>query len=467
MTSHILVIDDEADIRDVLADILEDEGYSVLKAAHSEQALSIIEKETISLIILDIWLENSDMDGIEILKTLKSKNSSYKDIPVLMISGHGNVEMAVNAMKVGAYDFIEKPFKIDHMLLTVERALEQGKLKRENIKLRDDAAHDVADSGYATKCTSFQALIRNAEDHAKTDARIMIGGQIGTGKSKFARYLYGRSVRRNEPLHEFVASELSEQLIDQIFTHENYHSTTILIKRVETLSSACQSLLLKHVSSMQSPQTSPRLICTAFHNIQESIAQGDFSSALYDRISVAHIEMPALHERYEDIPDLINQFSINMCSDMNSAPVSFGADAIVYLQDYRWKGNIRQLKSTIDWITLNHILNGNAGTLILTKDVQVILEQSTRDQASSNVIETPNLIQPTLSDDYLDKPLREARENFEKYYLTALMKRFRGNISQMAGHIDMERTALHRKLKTLDIRYDDIVRNENTERAAG
>lgn len=472
MTDTILVIDDEADIRDVLGDILEDEGYGVLKAAHSEQAISLIKANDVSLIILDIWLENSDMDGVEILKTLKSTQSRFKHIPILMISGHGNVEVAVNAMKIGAYDFIEKPFKVDHMLMTVSRALQQFHLQRENTKLRDNAG--IKTEKITAKSASMATLYKRLEDNKDSLARVVILGEIGTGKSRFARQIHDMSPYKNGNYHSFKASQLTDKDIESLFTDQQYAKSTVLIEKIDGLTPQAQTCLLKHLSQTQDQTHIPRIIVTAPSEWETCPPHGKFSNALYDRLNIFQYLLPPLSERFDEFADLIHEFAHAMCQDMNcDHHVTFTTDAIILLQDQPWKGHIRQLKCTVEWLTLSHLLENNISKPITSKEIKRYFLQS--DHVDISVSDNVSLgyvdqqvVQPVTSTsphfshdeasltELYDAPLREAREQFERDYLSALLKRFRGNISQMANHVEMERTALHRKLKTMNIRYEDL-----------
>ena len=464
MTDKILVIDDEADIRDVLADIFEDEGYKVLKAAHSEQAFHIIEKEKPNLIVLDIWLENSDLDGIGILKHLKKDNCTHRNIPVLMISGHGNIEMAVKAMKIGAHDFIEKPFKIDHILLTAQRALEQHHLRQENSDLKHKVYNDVDE--YKTKAPALQALIKKIQEEATSDARVMVKGEIGTGKSKLARYIHQISTRNNDPLYVHTAQTVTEDNIHEWFTHSDYVDATILIEQIERLAKPMQFKLLKHLSEPSNTGV-PRIICTTSNALQAAIERQEFSSALNDRIAILKYTIPSLSQRIEDFPDMIQAFAKNICQPMNVPVPTFSSDAVLYLQDYDWVGNITQLKCLVELVALGHALGQNPFTPITAREMSAPLnKQQLHGQPITSI--TPNdSAEVNAISQWLDLPLRDARENFEKLYLSQLLNKFRGNISQMANHIDMERTALHRKLKSMDIKYNDTTHNKMTERQTG
>lgn len=462
MTHKILIIDDEADIREVLADIFQDEGYTVFKAAHSEQAFSYVKKEKPDLIVLDIWLENSDMDGMEILKELnKNKENSC---PVLMISGHGNIEMAVKAMKLGAYDFIEKPFKIDHMLLTVERALEQNLLRRENAELKNKTGQ--FSSSYKTQSPVMLSLLKAAGEIAGTDSRIMVLGERGTGKSKLASYIHQNSQRSAMNLTAYLAYELSATDINDIFADESLQQGTVLIEQVQSLDKAAQVALLAILNKPASGTKTPRLITTALSNIQNMVKDGSFSSALYNRLAVTQFTLPSLDQRLEDFPDFIESFSKTICNELNISPPSFSSDAIIAIQNHNWVGNIRQLKAAIEWLIICHSQMVMEDTLppVTARDLGFILKKNNQNIANNNASpETDNepVNAPAFEyGDWLDMPLRDARDAFEKKYLGMLLQRFNGNISQMATHIDMERTALHRKLKSMELRYEDIAHHE-------
>lgn len=463
MTHKILIIDDEADIRDVLADIFQDEGYSVFKAAHSEQAFAYVEKERPDLIVLDIWLENSDMDGMEILKELNKNTDNF--CPVLMISGHGNIEMAVKAMKFGAYDFIEKPFKIDHMLLTVERALEQNLLKRENAALKSKS--ETASGYYKTQSPKMAALLKAIDETAATDARILILGERGSGKSRLARYIHQNSQRSRNSFASHFGCDLSANDIGDLFTDDNLKSGTVFIEQIQTMDKPAQIALLAVLNKTNSHQT-PRLITTALSNIHELIEEGRFSSALYNRLSVMEFSLPALDQRAEDFPAFIHDFSKAICQELNIPQPAFSSDAIIAIQNFKWAGNIRQLKSAIEWLIICHAMTEQrtASPIITAKDLFFIISETGQvaksEPSAGSPVKAVEISGFRDLGNWLDMPLRDAREAFEKKYLSMLLKRFNGNISQMAAHIDMERTALHRKLKIMDLRLEETGHDKTT-----
>ncbi len=451
MTSYILIIDDEADIREMLSGIFEDEGYEVLKAAHSEEALALISKYKISLIVLDIWLDNSDMDGMQILKCLKKK-SDIQHIPILMISGHGNVEMAVNAMKIGAFDFIEKPFKIDHILLTVKRALEQKNLQEENLQLKQQSNQDVSiDSKYQS--AAMIQLMKTLNDNAESDARAIIIGESGSGKSLFTRYIHKISKRGLNTLTSLNCVNLDQEHLKA--TIENSDGGTIVLKHLECLSENLQGSLLKIITENN---LNVRLLATAAPNIIKAVENGSFSSALYDRMAVRQYDIPSLKDRSEDIPVLVDEFIVSICRTINVQKFNVAPNVFRIFQDYHWPGNIRELKIAVEWMAMNHLRNhqnsNTANTLITEKDAEFLLNTDSQitviplhdhqNQFDSN-IDFPGY--------FTSMPLKKARDCFEKLYLESIMDQCDGNIAKMAEVIDMERTALYRKLKALEVIY--------------
>jgi two-component system nitrogen regulation response regulator NtrX len=445
MTQTILVIDDEADIRDVLADIFEDEGYNVLKAAHSEQAFNIIKDTKPDLIVLDIWLENSDMDGIGILKDLKNNNSSYFNIPVLMISGHGNIEMAVKAMRIGAYDYIEKPFKIDHMLLTVERALEQQYLKAENSELKSKL--NTAPETYNSKAPMFQNLLKTIYEDRGSEARVVITGEPGTGKTRIANYIHSLSNRYTKTLYSYYAGDLKPDIIEKWFKDKSYDHSTVLIKHIDKLSNENQIVLLKFLSGNLTSQT-PRLMVTSFLPLNKLAVDQGFSSALADRLSVTQYMMPSLSDRQDDMNDLVSMFITQIDNKTPQKIPPLSSDAVHYLCQLSWPGNVSQLKSFLEFLSFQNLQNTQAKAAICKSDIINFFEQAAVSVATENT--------EMFNNDLLGLSLRDARDQFERVYLTKLLQQFRGNVSQMASHVDMERTALHRKLKSMDIKYENI-----------
>ncbi len=444
MSQTILIIDDEADIRDILADIFIDEGYNVLKAAHSEQALSLITNNKIDLIVLDIWLDNSDMDGVQILKHLKS--GAHKNIPILMISGHGNVEMAVNAMKMGAFDFIEKPFKIDHILLTVNRALEQKSLKEENTRLRDHGGTmDIIHHKY--KSVVMGALIKSIEDNADSDARILITGEKGTGKSYVGRLIHSVSRRSKNYLDTINCYDVNFERIEKSLSE--HPNGTLILENIETLDLNAQSNLL---NLLNKNTCSCRIIATCDVDMSHIVNDKKFSSSLYDRLAILKYTAPSLKNRRDDIDILVTEFITSICLELHIDRPSLSKKVYDLLRRYTWPGNIRQLKVAIEWIVINSYFNSDEETL--NSNIQFLLQENILND--SNVVPyKKHTTQQESQQNLYDYPLKTAREMFEKNYLINMLEKYDGNIAKIAEHIDMERTALYRKLKSMNITYGD------------
>jgi len=453
LTDTILIIDDEADIRNLLADIFEDEHYNVMKAAHSEQALAHIKHHHIDLIILDIWLENSDMDGIEILKHLK-QDDRYAHIPVLMISGHGNVEMAVNAMKIGAYDFIEKPFQIDHILLNTKRALTQKQLVEENnqLKTQQGSSDESQDSCFWEVYPSqiMQDLGHRIQEVSALDARSLILGEPGTGKTKVAQTIIKRSKRAGAKTIILNAAEIQDHELSRAVNHVG--DGTILIQSIDNLSPANQNSLL-HLLSGQNIHC--RLIATAVHTLPKLVEAGTFSSSLFDRLSVETVIVPPLRHRREDFYLLCQGIMKDIAQDIGmseSIGYNIPQSAMTLIQDYEWLWNIKHLKTALEWTMYSMM---QAGRMTMTLDDLSFLRDDHGDVVGDG-LEGGGIAlahQPIMDNDFLSIPLKQSREQFEMRYLTHHLQKFNGNISLMADDIGMERTALHRKLKSLNIHY--------------
>jgi len=434
MTQTILIIDDEADIRDLLADIFADEGYHVIKAAHSEQALSVLCDHAVDLIVLDIWLDNSDMDGMQILKYLK-KQEAMQNIPVLMISGHGNIEMAVNAMKVGAFDFVEKPFQIDHILLTVKRALEQKSLHEENMRLRQAEGNSSLHPLQAYKSTAMVNFLKVIEEHSPSDARIMIQGDRGTGKTHWAKIIHKKSPRHHHKCILMNAYTAKPEAIDTAL--QDAGQGTLVIENIEFLAAEAQSALL---SSLAKNGLSCRLLTTCGASLPEKIAQGDFSSALYDRLSIVTVAVPCLAQRLDDLEILIQNFSHHLCNEFHHSPMTLCPDTVQMLKHRPWPGNVRQLKTAVEW----HCM-------------AMLFDDQTLSVMSGNNDNNVPSVQPSQAAPYTNYSLKQARELFEKDYLNDILHRYDGNIAKVADYIEMERTALYRKLKSLDLSYEQKI----------
>ena len=441
MTHRILVIDDEEDIREILSDIFEDEGYEVVKAAHSEQAFALLKNHYVDLIVLDIWLDNSDMDGMQILKHLKQQ-PDRKNIPILMISGHGNVEMAVNAMKIGAFDFIEKPFKIDHILLTVNRALEQKSLIDENLRLKQNGqGTNQTEEVHRYKSTAYINLIKKIEEDKNSDARMIIKGACGTGKTHIAKLIHSMSSRSKNTCNIVNASDLTPSNLDYTITETGQGS--LIIENIEFCTTDTQGELLKILNKSD---ITCRFIATSGNDLHEMAQNGKFSSALYDRLAVLTYAVPSLSERKEDMDFLIKNFIETVCKEFHCTTVILDHNDIDYLKTQSWPGNIRQLKTAVEWMVMEKLFGANTS--------QKSEPSATPENGNGkNIITYPDIQSAQSPKHYTSLPLKQAREQFETDYLRDVMEKFSGNIAKMADYIDMERTALYRKLKSLGLSY--------------
>lgn len=453
VSSSILVIDDEDGIRMLIAGILEDEGYSVLHAATSEEALCILDDTQPGLVIQDIWLQGSEKDGIEILKSAKER---YPNLPFLMISGHGTIETAVQAIKAGAYDFIEKPFKSDRLLLMINRALENADLKKQNAELRQKTAAHVFENVKQLPDTVCNILNKAAS----ANSRIMITGETGTGKNIAAHYIHEKSKRFEEPFMTLSCATLHPQVLERelfgIDEHEKESTTlgllqlvdggTLLLDEVCALPMETQGKILNllqentyyKIGSNQKISVDVRIIATSSEDIAAKINSGAFREDLFYRLNVVPVFLPPLRNRKSDFQDLIALLS----------PFSFSQSALGKLKAYAWPGNLKQLHNVLEWISLMH--EGADIPVELAHLPQEIKAPLCLDNLSNNAADARN-DNSYLSEDILGMPLREARETFERNYLLSQINRFDGNISKTAAFIGMERSALHRKLKSLEV----------------
>lgn len=456
MAADILIVDDEADIRDLIAGILEDEGYEARTANSSDAALAAIRDRRPSLIVLDIWLEGSRLDGLELLEIIKQ---SHPNLPVVIISGHGNVETAVSAIRKGAYDYIEKPFKVDRLILLVERALENFTLRRENSELKLKSGEE---DGVTGSSPLARQLMANIEKIAPTNSRIYITGLPGTGKELVARSIHNSSYRANRPFISLnsaalVAERMEEELfgiedengnVIKIGAFEEGHGGTLLIDEVGDMPIDTQAKILRvlvnqqfeRVGGHKKVKVDVRIITTSSRDLTLSIAKGEFREDLYHRLAVVPLHVPTLEERREDIPELIEEFSLNYCQITGLIEKKFSEAAISMLQTKTWPGNTRELRNHIERLI---ILKGETSdNVISVEDIQNV--DTTIDNQMAGFSNT----------EIMSLPLREARELFEKEYLTTQISRFSGNISKTASFIGMERSALHRKLKSLEIKIN-------------
>ncbi|CAO3420303.1 nitrogen assimilation response regulator NtrX [Azospirillum doebereinerae] len=455
MAHDILVVDDEADIRMLITGILNDEGIKTREASDADQAFAQVAARRPSLIVLDIWLQGSRLDGLQILEQLMR---DHANLPVIMISGHGNIETAVQAIKVGAYDFIEKPFKSDRLLLMVERAIEASRLKRENQELKLRAGGDAELIG---RSSSVNQVRQSIEKVAPTGSRVLITGPAGSGKEVVARLIHARSRRNTGPFvglncatmrPERLEMELfgTEAGIDgmgrKIGTFEQAHSGTLLLDEVADMPletqgkivRALQEQVFERVGGGQRVEVDVRVIATSNRDLQAEIEQGRFRQDLFYRLSVVPIRVPSLAERREDIPFLARHF-MQRSSEASGLPIrEFGEDAMAALQAYDWPGNVRQLRNVVDWL------------LIMAQgDPKEPIRADTLPPEIGAI--TPTVLKWDKGGEIMGLPLREAREVFEREYLLAQVTRFGGNISRTASFVGMERSALHRKLKSLGV----------------
>ena len=449
MTS-ILIVDDEKDIRELIGDILKDEGYTIRLAANSDDCIAEINSDPPSLMILDIWLKDSRMDGIDILKTVKRDNP---DVPVVIISGHGNIEIAVAAIKQGAYDFIEKPFNIDQLMVVVSRAMETSRLRRENADLR---RRDVSSSEMLGSSTAFKMLKTQLEKVTKSNGRVMLTGPAGSGKEMAARYIHTNSGRATSPFVSVSSATIeSERMEEVLFGRETAdrgiekglleqaHSGVVYFDEVADMPLGTQSKILRVLTDQQFSRAGGsdkvrvdlRVISSTTRDLRAEIAAGRFRQELYDRLNVVPIAVPSLAERREDIPELTKAF-IEMFHRTQGLPLrDLTPEAEAMLQTMQWPGNVRQLRNVIERVL---ILGDGTGPI----EARELPGQETPTNSGGRMV---------LGGAMATLPLREAREVFEREYLLTQINRFGGNISRTAGFVGMERSALHRKLKSLGV----------------
>ncbi len=453
MTINVLIIDDEKDIRMMIGDILQDNQYNVLEADNAENALKIIkENEQIDLVILDIWLEGSQMDGIEILKKIKKKN---KTIPVIMISGHGNIETAVEAIKIGAYDYIEKPFQYDRLLLVVSRALEASELKKENIQLKRQNGKEEEIIGISSEIANIKNII---EKIASSGSRVFITGAPGVGKEVVARCIHQKSGRADMPFIPVNCAVMDPDRIEnELFGQETISGVkigileianggTILLDEILDMPLRTQGKILRMLQDQtfmrntgeQELEVDVRIIATSNRDVKKAIEKGEFREDLYYRLNVVPINVPSLEYRREDIPCLMQYFMQKAAIDTGVKPLEITREAAMILQSYNWPGNVRQLKNIMDWLV---VMYGH------TVDNKIYSNMLPSEISFSKVVSMPS----GKMHEYLSMNIKDAREAFEKDYLINVLNKNKGNVSETARQIGMERSALHRKLKMLGI----------------
>ena len=452
MAAEILIVDDEADIRSLISGILMDEGYQTRAAGDADAALEAIRARRPSLILLDIWLEGSRMEGMEILERVKK---DHPDLPVIMISGHGTVEMAVSALKIGAYDFIEKPFKSDRLLMLIERAVETARLKRENAALLERAGGAFELVGASPAITQINQAIERV---ARTSSRVLVTGAAGVGKEVVARLIHQRSARGNGP---FVivncATMRPDRLEQELFGEEaedrtktgileRCHGGTLLLDEVADMPWETQGKFVRilqdqgfqRIGGHATVEVDIRVIASTGRPLEPEIAARRFREDLYYRLRVVPIDLPLLRDRRPDIPDLARHFMAKAAARAGLPERDFSDDALAALQAYDWPGNVRELGNVIDRL----LIMAQAGPG----------EKLTARMMPPEILgEETMLPRFEKGGEIMALPLREAREMFEREYLMAQIDRFGGNVSRTAEFVGMERSALHRKLKLLGL----------------
>jgi len=452
ITSEILVVDDEGDIRDLISGILADEGYETRSAGDSETALAAVRARRPQLVILDIWLQGSKLDGIQVLDVIKREQP---DLPIVMISGHGTIETAVASIKKGAYDFVEKPFKSDRLLHVVERALEAARLKREVQELKLKAGDDGELIGQSSNIAQLRTLV---EKIAPTNSRVLISGPAGSGKEVAARLIHARSRRAGNAFVAINCATMAPERIEaelfgvesaegprKIGLFELAHNGTLYLDEVSDMPLETQGKILRvlidqtftRVGGTTRVQVDARVICSTTRDLRTETENGRFREDLYHRLNVVPVRIPSRAERRDDIPPLITHF-MKRLSAAGGLPIrTVGDDAMAVLQAHSWPGNVRQLRNIVERL------------LILASDD--LAEAVTADLLPTDLGNNGGWGGGKGGDLVISLPLREAREIFERDYLVAQINRFGGNISRTAAFIGMERSALHRKLKSLGV----------------
>lgn len=454
MASDILVVDDEEDIRELVSGILSDEGHETRTAGDSESALQSIAERVPRLVFLDIWLQGSKLDGLALLDEIKAR---HPQLPVVMISGHGNIETAVSAIRRGAYDFIEKPFKADRLVLVAERALETSNLKREVDELKRRSGDPMDLTGTSVAISQLRQLI---EKVAPTNSRVMILGPSGAGKELVARLIHGQSTRKDGPFVALNAAAITPDRMEialfgteaangqerKIGALEEAHGGILYLDEIADMPKGTQNKILRvlvdqqfeRVGGSKRVRVDIRVISSTSRNLEHLITEGKFREDLYHRLAVVPVRVPSLAERREDIPFLVDQFMKQISEHVGIKARPIGDDAMAVLQAHDWPGNIRQLRNNIERLMI--LTRGDASNTPISADM---LPKEIGEML-------PNVANEDESH-VMTLPLREARELFEREYLVAQINRFGGNISKTAEFVGMERSALHRKLKTLGL----------------
>ena len=449
MSTEILIIDDNPDIRNILNDLISDAGYETRLAANYNQALSEIDKKLPDVAIIDVKLDKGDNDGIELLSHIKSKD---KDIPVIIISGHANIEMAVNSLKSGAFEFIQKPFDHEQLMNFINRAVENFNLKNKNKELETKLFHSFELIGSSQNIEIIKDQILKLSN---SESRIFINGPTGSGKELIARKIHKNSNRKKGPFVILNGALLDVKKYElELFGEEKNNGSIsygalekasggiLLIDEVSEIPLETQSKILrvltdqkfKRVNGDHDIKVNVRIMCSSSKNIKEEISLGNFREDLFHRLNVFQIDIDPLFKRTEDIPLLIDYFSQSIFKSFNIKKINLDKNHH-YLINYDWPGNVRELRNLIERIA---ILSPNNDEEKISSIIKESLKSNEKEKFSIN--------------DNFSVPLKKARENFEKEYLTSQLKKFGGNISKTAKFVGMERAALHRKLKTLGVK---------------
>jgi two-component system nitrogen regulation response regulator NtrX len=452
MALEVLVVDDEADIRDLVSGVLEDEGYSVRTAADSAQTLDAVEERRPSMVLLDVWLQGSRLDGLQLLQEIKRRDPT---IPVLMISGHGNLDTAVAAVREGAVDFIEKPFEAERLIYLVDRATETDRLRRENETLRLQVGQEDQLHGNSVAINTVRATLKRV---APTGSRVLISGPPGVGKEIAARMIHQWSPRARAPFIVLSAAMMSpERVEEELFGTETEgmmrpglleqaHGGTLFLDEIADMPLTTQGKILRvltdqsytRVGGQRPVKVDVRVLSATSRNLQDEIAAGRFREDLFYRLNVVPVKLPPLRERREDIPELVTHFLARFAGERRTPPPGISEEAMAALQAHDWPGNVRQLRNIIE-----RTLILAPGDRVARIDVDLLPPEILDNQNVMSGASTTMAI--------MGSPLREARESFEREYLKIQIRRFSGNISRTASFIGMERSALHRKLKALGI----------------
>jgi len=452
MALEVLVVDDEADIRQLVSGVLEDEGYAVRTAADSSQTLEAFEERRPSMVLLDVWLQGSRLDGLQLLQEIKRRDPS---VPVLMISGHGNLDTAVAAVREGAIDFIEKPFEAERLLYLVDRATDTERLRRENETLRRQIGHEELLHGTSVAINTVRATLKRV---APTGSRVLITGPAGVGKEIAARMIHNWSPRAKAPFVVLPAAMMSpDRVEEELFGSEtdgvvrpglleHAHGGTLFLDEIADMPLTTQGKVLRvltdqsyhRVGGQRPVKVDVRVLSATARNLSDEIAGGRFREDLFYRLNVVPVRIPPLRERREDIPEMVHYFLARFAAERHMATPDISDEAMAALQAHDWPGNVRQLRNIIERTIILA-----PGDRVACIDVDLLPPETLENQNAMGG--------STAAVAIMGSPLREARESFEREYLKIQIRRFSGNISRTASFIGMERSALHRKLKALGI----------------